>query len=444
LKVTTSNLQPSTFNLQPSTFNLQPSTFNLQPSTFNLQPSTAKLQPPNSNLQPSTFNLQPSTFNLQPPSFNPQTPTSNLQASTFNLQPSTFNLQPSTFNLQPSTFMTQARSSQSLYLRLTPMQFSEATPTPGIELAGTMATTTATTGCNVLLHPGEPSEMVVQLENLGNRTLQLDLHVEGDFPSEWCRIGMEGRELLPGQRMEAVLYFQPTANFFEDNQLHAESLILDYSSRLYVYYTPENTDRRLLESAAFNLYVRPRSLYLDFLPMLYREVDFISRFLKIFEQAFEPAVQSLDVLWAYLDPLTAPKTLLPFLAHWVAWPLDPRWTIQKQRRLIRQAMEIYRWRGTRRGLRHYLHLYTDLPLDEEVPEEANKHIGIEELFGDGFVLSSTRMGEDSIIGGGRPFHFIVTLRPDLGVQIDEGLVRYIIEQEKPAFCTYEFYVESRG
>lgn len=338
--------------------------------------------------------------------------------------------------------MTHARSGQSLYLQLTPMQLSEVTPTAGSELTGTMATTTAITDCNVSLHPGEPSEMVVHLENLGRSTLQLDLQVEGDFPSEWCRIGMEGRQLLPGQTMEAVLYFQPPANFYEDNQLQGESLILDYRSRLYVYYTPANSERRLLESAAFNLYIRPRSLYLDFLPMLYGEVDFIGRFLKIFEQAFEPIVQSLDVLWAYLDPLTAPKTLLPFLSHWVAWPMDPRWSLQKQRRLIRQAMDIYRWRGTRRGLRYYLHLYTDLPLDEEVSQEANKHIGIEEVFGEGFVLSTTRMGEDSIIGGGRPFHFIVTLRPDSGMQIDERLVRYIIDQEKPAFCTYELYIEN--
>jgi phage tail-like protein len=346
--------------------------------------------------------------------------------------------------------MTQARSGQSLHLRLSPMQFSESNPAPRGELTGTMATQATVTGCNVLLHPGEPSELLVQIENIGRRTLHLDLQVEGDFPSEWCRIGMEGRAVVPGQRMEVVLYFQPPSHFFEDNQLQDDSLILDYQSRLIAYYTSENiaedtltTDRRLLESAAFNLYVRPRSLYLNFLPALYREVDFIGRFLKVFEQAFEPDVQTLDVLWAHLNPLTAPKAMLPFLAHWVAWPMDPRWSLQKQRRLIHQAMEIYRWRGTRRGLRLYLHLYTDLPLDDEVPREADKHIGIEEVFGDGFVVSTTRLGEDSIIGGGRPFHFIVTLRPEPDLQIDQGLVRHIIEQEKPAFCTYELYIENR-
>lgn len=339
--------------------------------------------------------------------------------------------------------MTQARSGQSLRLQLIPMQLSEAVPMPGLARTGSVATDTSTTGCQMILHAGEPSEMVVQLENLGTRPLELNLQVEGNFPAEWCRIGMEGRELLPGQRMEAVLYFQTPANFFEEQMAVAqgESLVLDYQSRIYVYYAQPNTANRFVESAAFNLYVRPHSLYLNFLPGLYSEVDFIGRFLKIFEQAFEPAVQTLDVLWAYLDPLSAPKAMLPFLAHWVAWPIDPRWTHQKQRRLIRQALEIYRWRGTRRGLRLYLHLYTDLPLDDDIAQEADKHIAIEEVFGDGFVLSGTSLGEDSIIGGGRPYHFIVRLRPDPGVEVDERLVRYIIDQEKPAFCTYDLHIE---
>jgi phage tail-like protein len=81
----------------------------------------------------------------------------------------------------------------------------------------------------------------------------------------------------------------------------------------------------LAEQEPFPLVVRPDSAYLNFLPSFYQDVDFIGRFLSIFEQGFDPAVQAIDTLWAYLDPLTAPEALLPFLAHWVAWKLDPRW-----------------------------------------------------------------------------------------------------------------------
>ncbi|MGV0024900.1 hypothetical protein [Phormidesmis priestleyi] len=102
-----------------------------------------------------------------------------------------------------------------------------------------------------------------------------------------------------------------------------------------------------------------------------------------------------------------------------------------------------RWHGTRQGLRFYLHLYTGLPLDDHIPREADKHIGIEEVFSAGFVMDRTRIGEDSMLGGGIPYHFIVRLRSDPSTHIDETLVRAIIERQKPAFCTYELQILSR-
>lgn len=250
--------------------------------------------------------------------------------------------------------------------------------------------------------------------------------------------------------MEAVLYFQLAADFFEaqDALGPAEFLILDYQGQLIVHYAQSDPSQDsdqppalpYRDAANFDLHVRPRSLYRNFVPELYREVDFIGRLLKIFEQTFEPAVQTLDTLWAYLDPLMAPRALLPFLAHWVGWPLMPGIPVNRQRQLIQQAMTLYRWRGTRRGLRLYLHLYTDLPLDDD-RSEAEKHICIQEVLGPGFVVGAAQLGQDTLIGGGQPYHFIVYLRPDTPEQLDSNLIHQIIAQEKPAFCTYDLYIE---
>lgn len=341
--------------------------------------------------------------------------------------------------------MFPTRFSPAVRIQLTPMRIPEAVPVAGLTLAGPSGIATeATTGSSLLLHPGEPSEMVVQVQNLERRTLRATLRVEGDFPAEWCQIGTEGREIAPGAQMDAVLYFTVPATFFEDQQALSpgkkEQLVLNFKSVVSVYIDP-GTDTEQIQQAEFGLYIRPYSAYMDFLPVLYREVDFIGRFIKIFEQAFEPVIQSFNVMWANLDPLTAPRALLPFLAHWVAWPVDPIWDLNQQRRLIRRAVELYRWRGTRKGLRLYLHLYTGLPLDEHLPQEADKHISITEPFGQGFVLGAAKLGEGAVLGGGQPYHFVVQLRRDRSSSIDEQLVRRIIEQEKPAFSTYELFIE---
>lgn len=310
-----------------------------------------------------------------------------------------------------------------------------------------------TTNQHLLLCPEEPSAMVVQLKNQGRRSLQLWLRIEGNFPWEWCDLRAENQvpvetpdpqslacTLAAGQQLDITLTFRLPADFFERDETLPQQQ--DYACQVEVTTTEDETGHHHHESAAFQLHVRPHSLYLRFLPALYGEVDFVGRFLKIFEQTFEPAVWTMNTLWAYLDPLTAPRAILPFLAYWVGWVNDPHWNTERQRRLISNAMEIYRWRGTRKGLRLYLHLYTDLPLDEDLPE-AEKHICIEELFSRSLVIGQAAIQENVLgrLGGGRPYHFVVRLRPDLEQTIDEPLVRRIIDQEKPAFCTYDLHIE---
>lgn len=352
--------------------------------------------------------------------------------------------------------MTQARDLLPLRLELVPMELPSCpiepvgrfAERPALPIAsGMVGSSPGFAGSNLLLYPGESSELLIRLKNDSARNLNIEVELEGNFPSHWCRLRMEGNQISAKSQIEGVLYFQLPADFFESNNLPISShnpLTLDYSGQIHVHYHIDTENHEPIErtqSGTFYLFVRPRSLYLDFLPELYREVDFIGRLMKIFEQAYEPAVNQLESLWAYLDPLTAPEMLLPFLSHWVGWKMDPRLSLTRQRYLIRQAIKLFRWRGTRLGLRLYLHLYTDLPLDEHLPE-AEKHISIQEVFTQGFVLGLSRLGDDAIVGGGRPYHFIVRLRPDPGNAIDELLAREIIEQEKPAFCTYELFIDS--
>lgn len=341
--------------------------------------------------------------------------------------------------------MVQFRVLPLVSIELTPMKIPEAVPSKNPALTPGGIATESVAGKELLVHPGEPSEMVVQVKNLVQHSLDLSLKVEGDFPAEWCQIGTEGREIAPGAQMDAVLYFSVPATFFEDQQALSpgkkDRLALNFRCLVSVNIYP-GTDQEQIQQEEFGLYVRPPNDYMmEALPDLYSEVDFICRFVKIFEQTVEPIIQSFAVMWANLDPLTAPRALLPFLAHWVAWPVEPGWDLNQQRRLIRRAVELYRWRGTRKGLRIYLHLYTGLPLDEHLPQEADKHISITEPFGQGFMLGAAQLGEETILGGGQPYHFIVRLRSDRSNSLDENLVRRIIEQEKPAFSTYKLYIE---
>lgn len=359
--------------------------------------------------------------------------------------------------------MAIVKETEELTLKLTPMLLPEAMVEPITEAQNAPSVTieqainpqskfTSGVGTkDVVLYPGESNELLIQLVNESKNTYYFDnIQIEGDLSHNWYTSRLEGQILIPKRQIEGVVRFEIPLDFFESQEgwYQDKTLQLDYWGKINLHFSLlENEDDPipqtfpLLKSASFNLYIRPRSLYLNFLPSLYQEVDFIGRFLKIFETTFEPCVQQFKLLCYYLNPLTAPEAMLDFLAHWVGWIRSPYISIERQRYLIRQAITIYRWRGTKKGLRFYIHLYTGLPLDEDKTKEEDKHIMIQDTFGRGLITGQTPLGEGSVLGGGKPYHFIVHLRSQFPNQIHEDLIRQIIEAEKPAFCTYDLYID---
>lgn len=341
--------------------------------------------------------------------------------------------------------MSQRADLRTLHLQLLPISVADPPAIGSASLAtwGEMADTTAGSLPNLCLCPGEVGELLIRMEHRGEQPLRYRLQVNGNIPPHWYSLYTEGSELQQEHPTEAVVRFCPEADFFENRDAIQDDrgLQLDYQGEVRVYALSDaNSLGELLASEPFRAFLRPRSLYPQFLPAVYREVDFIGRLMKIFEQSFEPAVQTLQTLWAYLDPLTAPEALLPFLAQWVGWHNEAVWSVEQQRSLIRRAMEIYRWRGTRRGLQLYLHLYTGLPLSDPHRSPDHQPIQVYGALQRGFVLGETTLGATANLGGGKPFHFHVKLCPNADQALDETLVRTIIEQEKPAVCTYSLEI----
>ena len=372
--------------------------------------------------------------------------------------------------------MSSTLTSKSVSLHLSPLHTSTTTSHGGGRVLGEV-TEDLQQQPKIVVHPGELCQVTLEIKNWESQPQHLTLKLEGTFPFEWCQlqtdvesapqlgtvleqnsVGKLGTaienatnavtiEVAAKKSRYADLWFLIPDDFFEGQDIFKESKgnKLDFRGCLSIYaeQSPNQASSpRPIRESNFELNVRPQSTYTAFLPTVYQEVDYIHRFIEIFEQAFDPIVNSFTSMWAHLDPLTAPQALLPFLAHWVDWQIDLDLDLTYQRRLIRRAVEIYKCRGTRKGLRLYLHLYTGLPLDEHIDREEDKSIAITEPFGQGCLFGIAHIGEDAIIGGGKPYHFDVRLRPQPNSPIDEQLVRRIIDREKPAFCSYSLRIET--
>ncbi|MGW2377278.1 MULTISPECIES: phage tail protein I [Kitasatospora] len=94
----------------------------------------------------------------------------------------------------------------------------------------------------------------------------------------------------------------------------------------------------------------------ELLPALFADDDLAQRFTAGLDTVLAPVFATLDNLPAYFRPRLAPADFLDWLASWLAVDVDPAWPEQVRRAVVERAVELHRWRGTRRGLVERLRL----------------------------------------------------------------------------------------
>ena len=148
----------------------------------------------------------------------------------------------------------------------------------------------------------------------------------------------------------------------------------------------------------------------------------------------------LDVLQTYFDPYEAPEGFVEWLAHWSAMVLDMDWPLEKKRAIVKKAVELYSIRGTVRGLKVFLSLFTGYEptiIENEWPFKGFR-VGICEIGIDSIVLPPVNLNQCFIVEIPAKFQ---------DVSLDAVIrVHDIIQAEKPAHASYylRFLAEGGG
>ena len=172
------------------------------------------------------------------------------------------------------------------------------------------------------------------------------------------------------------------------------------------------------------------------LPQIYSRSDltgrnFVRELMWVMQHVQFQTDEKLDNLERYFDPHECPREFLDYLASWVALTMDAGWPEAKKRSLIKKAVELYHLRGTPRGLRIYLRIFTGvdpLIIENTWPFQ-------------GFVVGeSCTVGVDSVITHRvNPAHAFVVKIPLPIEEVDNQTIlriHRIIEQEKPVHTDY--------
>ena len=187
-----------------------------------------------------------------------------------------------------------------------------------------------------------------------------------------------------------------------------------------------------------------RESYVKWLPSIYQRADingrnFFRDFLWIVQHLFGSVEEILDVIHQYFDPYESPEKFLPWLASWSAMVLEEDWPIEKKRRLIRKAIELYRIRGTVKGLKLFISLFTGHEPDikeNQWPFRGWRIGATSEIGTDSVVLPPVNLAHTFIVE--MPVSY-KDVSPEAVIRIHE-----IIQMEKPANTQYYLRFASEG
>jgi phage tail-like protein len=162
----------------------------------------------------------------------------------------------------------------------------------------------------------------------------------------------------------------------------------------------------------------PRPLA-ETLPGLYQDDPMVCAWLSALDEVLAPVFLTLDGFPAYLDPWLTPVDFVPWLAGWVGLALDPAWPVGRRRAAIARAAELYRWRGTARGIAAAVELATGV--SPEVVESGGATWSAQPTTG-------PPVGADPTAAP----HLLVRLRVAAGATADLSAARRAVDLSAPA------------
>jgi phage tail-like protein len=205
----------------------------------------------------------------------------------------------------------------------------------------------------------------------------------------------------------------------------------------------------IYEGTEVTIWVARRG-YLENLPAIYRRSDGVGRNLVrdvcfLFEHMFDSVEINLTDGWRFYDPLSTPVEFLNWLSGWTAFSLDLDWPEPQKRALIKRAVDLYRIRGTKRGLSLFLRLFTGH--EPDIVENTWPFMGFR-VEAEGAELGA-RVGLDSVIMPPVDLAhcFVVTMPIKFETVTSELVIRIhqIIQMEKPAHTHYYLrFAEEQG
>lgn len=190
-------------------------------------------------------------------------------------------------------------------------------------------------------------------------------------------------------------------------------------------------DQRIRRDGSVDLFIGTRSI-INNLPGNYQRNESLKNFLMIFQHFNNDFDHNLDNLYNTFNPMKTRKEFLLWLSSWFSLDIGTELPEMRYRRLVREIVSLYRWRGTKYGLERMLEV-----ISGHRPEiiEGYRHEILDDNESVSFMFSE--LGDrDTGIG----IIFPVTQK-ELGGSVVKTIFN-IVEKEKPAHLSCRILFKS--
>lgn len=222
--------------------------------------------------------------------------------------------------------------------------------------------------------------------------------------------------------------------YLQKTMTNADDILLHEIKGRYLWFIFETMPQegQHLEIEKIKIFF-PGQSWLRYLPEFYQvndENQFFERFLAVFQTMYEALNDSIWQMPYLLDIDCAEKEFLEWLAKWLDIAESYMWTKEQMRRLLKQAVTLYRMRGTRQAVLAFVQLYT-----------GDSRVFIVENFQ---VANQGKEIDEKLLHqlyGNDPYKFQVIVREENIPSVREyQTLTKIIKEVKPAYMELELVV----
>lgn len=171
----------------------------------------------------------------------------------------------------------------------------------------------------------------------------------------------------------------------------------------------------------------PRETYLSYLPAVYQEDeasrDFLERFLSLFGTLFNEVEDEIADMSRYFDPELTHGEHLRWLASWVGLETDDYWSDEQVLAFLKEAPELYKYRGTPQGIVKAIETYT-----------GQKPMVVEHFQTKAMRDNAELRELTDRLYSGDPYTFTVLIPPEqVSTEKQRVVIEQLLEEQKPAY-----------